>query len=149
MERRLVLTPELVRVIVDHLDRNLPEEACGLIAGLDTQARQVFPVENELHSPVRFQMAPLEQLKVFEQIEAVGLELIAIFHSHPQGPDHPSQTDVGEFYYPGVAVLIASPLPEDAGSSEQPAAVRQGKWQFKAYSIEEREILAVKLSLVP
>ena len=148
MTEPLFFTDEQVRELTAHLDRNLPEEACGLVAGSGQQVQKVLPVENELHSPVRFQMAPLEQLKAFEQIEADGLNLLAIFHSHPNGPDHPSQTDVSEFYYPGVAVLIASPVQRGLFTGAQSSCLAQGSWQIKGYWIEKDEILAVKLGLI-
>jgi len=85
-----------------------PVEACGLIAGRASQAVHVIPVTNVLQSRVRFRMDPLEQLNAFNQIEERGLELLAIYHSHPDGPATPSVTDVTEAAYPGVVHLIWS-----------------------------------------
>ena len=62
-----------------------------MVGGLGQMARQVIQIENELHSPVRFRMAALAQLHGFDQIEGQGWELMAIFHSHPQGPAYPSR----------------------------------------------------------
>ena len=70
-----------------------------------------LPITNELHSPVRFRMDPAEQLQAFLQFESQGLDLLAIYHSHPNGPPHPSPTDIAEFTYPGVLYLILSPGP--------------------------------------
>ena len=36
----------------------LPQEACGLVGGLQRRALQVYPVANALHSPVRYRMEP-------------------------------------------------------------------------------------------
>jgi len=41
-------------------------------------------------------------------MEAEGLELIAIYHSHPDGPARPSATDVANAYYPDTVQLIIS-----------------------------------------
>ena len=46
-----------------------PEEACGLVAGLEGRSLAVYPVENQLHSPVRFRMDPMQQWRAFQQIE--------------------------------------------------------------------------------
>jgi proteasome lid subunit RPN8/RPN11 len=89
---------------------HLPEEACGLVSGKDACSVSVFPVENILHSPVRFRMEPYAQLQAFEEIEEQGLELLAIYHSHPNGPPVPSPTDLTEFAYPGTITLIFSPV---------------------------------------
>lgn len=87
----------------------LPEEACGLLGGLDGEARLLVTIENELHSPVRFRMRPEAQLRAFRQLEAEGLDLLAIFHSHPTGPAVPSARDIAEGFYPEALTLIWSP----------------------------------------
>jgi proteasome lid subunit RPN8/RPN11 len=108
MPAGLAFTIEHLSQITAHLESCLPEEACGLVGGLGEQARLILPVENELHSPVRFFMRPIDQFKAMERIDAGGLELVGIFHSHPNGPGHPSPTDLAEFFYPGTLALIAS-----------------------------------------
>jgi proteasome lid subunit RPN8/RPN11 len=87
----------------------LPEEACGLLGGRDGEAVLLVAVENELHSPVRFRMRPEEQLSGLRQMEAQGLDLLAIFHSHPTGPAVPSARDIAEAFYPEALMLIWSP----------------------------------------
>jgi proteasome lid subunit RPN8/RPN11 len=85
-----------------------PVEACGILAGTEGTVKAVFPLKNELKSPVRFKMAPEEQLSTFNNIEDRGWELLAIYHSHPQGPATPSRTDIVEAYYPDAIYLIWS-----------------------------------------
>ena len=64
-------------MLADILGRNF-EEACGLVAGIDQTSCAVYPVTNELHSPVRFRMDPEQQLKYFNQIEDENWQLLAI-----------------------------------------------------------------------
>ena len=110
---QLFLPESEFQVMLKHVQSCIPEEACGLLGGKfygdSAQVAAVLPVENELHSPVRFRMAPQAQLAGFQWLDARELELVAIFHSHPTGPDHPSLTDLAEFAYPGVVTLIWSP----------------------------------------
>ncbi len=127
-----------------HLSACLPEEGCGLVGGLGAVARQLAVVENSLHSPVRFRMDALGQLTALQQFESRGLDLLAIFHSHPTGPDHPSATDLAEFYYPGVWVLIASPL---ARYPLQPGRLRAGIWQIGGFQILPQGFLEVELGV--
>lgn len=47
-------------------------------------------------------------LAAFLAMEAHSEELIAIYHSHPQGPPHPSPTDIAQAYYPDAVQLIVS-----------------------------------------
>ncbi len=119
----LVVSPELLAEMRGHVERLCPEEACGLLPGKGRQVTAVLPVTNELHSPVRFRMAPIEMLAAFQRIDRLGEELLGIYHSHPKGPGVPSATDVAEFAYPGVLYLIWSPL-EDEG------------WQVRGFAIE-------------
>jgi proteasome lid subunit RPN8/RPN11 len=105
----MILSLEMTEQICTHASTCLPEEACGLIGGTQGRAVVALPITNELHSPVRFQMDPAEQLQAFLRFESLGLDLLAIYHSHPHGPPHPSPTDIEEFTYPGVYYLILSP----------------------------------------
>ena len=141
----LMLSQALLEQMAAHLAACLPEEGCGLLGGQDQTARQWAPVENELHSPVRFRMQALQQLAAMMQFDAAGLELLAIFHSHPRGPEHPSATDVAEFYYPGVLVVIGAPY--GLGIARR-GGLRVGNWQFGGYQIEPEGVLAVKLEIL-
>jgi proteasome lid subunit RPN8/RPN11 len=86
-----------------------PEEACGLVAGQMGYVSQVYIVTNELRSPTSFRMDAQEHIDAFLMMEKNGQELLAIYHSHPAGPESPSETDLAEFAYPGVITLIWFP----------------------------------------
>lgn len=102
----LTMTQSQWEILCKHLGACLPEEGCGLLGGEGETVLAVLPVENALHSPVRFRMNPEEQLRAFTRIEQEGMDLVGIFHSHPKGPRHPSGLDVAEFAYPGVVNVI-------------------------------------------
>lgn len=53
-------------------------------------------------------MEPEELVHAFYDLEARGLEMLASFHSHPNGPEAPSEIDIREFAYPGTFMLIWS-----------------------------------------
>lgn len=89
--------------------RCAPEEACGIIAGQNRRAEQVYAITNALHSPTAFRMEAQEQIDAFLEIEKESKEILAIYHSHPTGPETPSETDIAEFAYPGVYTLIWFP----------------------------------------
>jgi proteasome lid subunit RPN8/RPN11 len=90
----------------EHIEQTLPEEACGLLGGKIGISQVVYAVANELKSPVCFRMNAYEQVQALLKIEDSGLDLLAIYHSHPTGPAHPSQTDLDEFAYPDVPYMI-------------------------------------------
>lgn len=104
----LVMSQEQYAAIMDHLTDEYPLEGCGLLAGRDGRVTAVYPITNILQSKTAYEMDPLQQIKTMLAIEENGDELIAIYHSHPQGPTTPSTTDVASAYYPEVAYLIIS-----------------------------------------
>ena len=107
-----------------------PLEACGLLAGKGNKVEAVLPVHNIARSPVRFRIDPQEQLNAFEWIEANGLDLVGIFHSHPSGPEAASATDVEEAAYE-VVHIIWSP--------------KGDLWQARGFWIEGGRVSEVKL----
>jgi proteasome lid subunit RPN8/RPN11 len=129
----LTISFELWEQMRQHVAEAAPEEACGLVGGQVNRGHQVLPITNLLHSPVRFRMAPEEQLQALIQMEETGLELLAIYHSHPLGPDHPSITDVAEWYYPEAICLIWS-----AGSVS---------WNCRGFTIREGKVQPVAIHL--
>jgi proteasome lid subunit RPN8/RPN11 len=94
--------------IVDQARSEHPNEACGLIAGSDGAATKLFPMTNAERSPVIYRIDPKEQLRVFNEIDEEGLDLVAIYHSHTRSPAYPSNTDVAQAYYPDAVYVIVS-----------------------------------------
>jgi len=102
----LIITEEQWYRMLTDVQERVPEEACGLLAGKSGVVHYVTSVTNILHSSIRYRMAPEEQLVVFNKIDEQNLELIAIYHSHPNGPSELSETDLNEAYYPNTIQLI-------------------------------------------
>jgi proteasome lid subunit RPN8/RPN11 len=95
-----------------HVVATLPYEACGLLAGAASEVREVYPIANQLQSPVRYRMEPSEQVRAFSTIESKDMELVAIYHSHTAAAGtanaamaQPSATDIAEAAYAVVQVL--------------------------------------------
>ncbi len=119
-----------------HFRAHWPEEACGLLAGPPAPAlptaQQWYPIENQLHSPTRYCMEPHALLAALLDMETHGLALVAIAHSHPHGPLHPSPTDVAEAYYPEAVYLIAAPTTATT-------------WETRAFNLAEGQVQVVPL----
>lgn len=94
--------------IIEHVDKCLPEEGCGLLCGNNHEASMVLPLENVTHSTNDFLCEPNGLIKALELIENTNNELIAIFHSHPNGLEVPSNRDIKEHAYQSAAMLICS-----------------------------------------
>ena len=94
--------------ILDHAREGYPDEVCGLIAGRQETGLVLYRGQNVASAPwVSFELDAGTLLRQIE-FEEQGLELVAIYHSHPTGPDEPSATDVARALYPAAAALICS-----------------------------------------
>jgi proteasome lid subunit RPN8/RPN11 len=105
MAEKLILKRDHWQAMRRHVRRRAPLEACGLLAGKNDHVEITIGIRNAERSAVRFRMEPRAQWRAFQRIEAAGLELVGIYHSHPNGPDHPSPTDIGESMYPVVQII--------------------------------------------
>ena len=104
----LNLPPELLAQIIAHARAGYPEEICGLVAGREGHAVAVVPGRNISPTPrVAYEMDAVTLMRMVEW-EDTGLDLLAIYHSHPQGPDEPSETDLAQATYPDAAYIIVS-----------------------------------------
>ena len=101
----LTLTRAQMFSMEKHVRAEAPLEACGILGGCNGVVLVVLPVKNAAASWDRFRMEPRAQLKAMEFIESQGLELLAIFHSHPKGPSKPSPTDIQEAAYPVINII--------------------------------------------
>lgn len=85
-----------------------PIEGCGILAGKDGVVEKLYKMTNANKSSDHFMMEPEEQFKVVKDIRAAGLEMLAIYHSHPQMPARPSAEDVRLALTPDVTYVIVS-----------------------------------------
>lgn len=100
--------------MIAHAISELPNEACGIIAGVDKRIKKLYRMRNTEESPVRYVIDARQQLNVMREMEAKGWDLLGIFHSHTHSAAYPSQTDVHLAYYSEALYLIVSlkdPMP--------------------------------------
>lgn len=108
------LNPELAQELVDHALADLPNECCGMIAGRGGTATRVLRATNSQGSPFMYVMDPREQLRMMDEIDGSGDDLLAIYHSHTRSAAYPSRTDVELAFYPDTLYLIVSIADRDA-----------------------------------
>jgi len=117
MPDALRLTRTQLNTIIDHARAHKPEEACGILAGdSDGTVRRVYTMQNAEHSSTFYMMDSREQFQVFDEIEREGLDLVAIFHSHPHSPAVPSGRDKELAFYPDSLYLIISLMNDEPES---------------------------------
>jgi proteasome lid subunit RPN8/RPN11 len=108
------ISPELARELVEHAVADLPNECCGMIAGRGDTATRVLRATNSEGSPFMYVMDPREQLRIMDEIDESGDDLLAIYHSHTRSAAYPSRTDVELAFYPDTLYLIVSIADRDA-----------------------------------
>ena len=95
-----------------HATRELPDEACGLIAGevqgTNKIVRKVYLLTNIDHSNEHFSMDPKEQLAAVKDMRANGLVPLGNWHSHPESPSRPSDEDKRLAYDSKASYMILS-----------------------------------------
>ena len=110
--RPLVVDARLLESVVAHLRDWLPNEGCGLLAGVPdgeiVRAMHFFPGTNIDRSPVRYTMDPREVIEAMKSMRQEAWQLAAIVHSHPRTPPEPSRTDRREWFYPRARLVIVS-----------------------------------------
>ncbi len=80
-----------------HAEKELPNEACGLLGGtLDENGKtvsEVYLLTNIDASNEHFSMDPKEQLAAVKDMRSKGITLLGNWHSHPESPSRPSDED--------------------------------------------------------
>ena len=98
--------------IVAHARSCLPEEACGLIGGTETNGvktiEAVYLLENSDHSSEHFSISPQEQLSAIKDMRQKGIQPLGNWHSHPETSSRPSEEDKRLFFDSKARYLILS-----------------------------------------
>ena len=104
----LRLTERQAEGMIQHALEEYPNEACGLLAGVDGKVKRVYRMTNIEHSPVTYRLDPEEQYRAFVEIDEKGWELLGVYHSHIASPAYPSARDLELAFYPNSLYLIIS-----------------------------------------
>ncbi len=108
MKLKLEIPVEIFEQIVVQAKYGAPLEVCGILAGCGGKVEKLYKMENTDKSNEHFTMEPAEQFAVIKDIRAAGLEMLAIYHSHPETPARPSQEDIRMALTPDVIYVIVS-----------------------------------------
>ena len=130
----LEIPEELLNRMIEHARQEYPLESCGILAGKIGKITNFYPMVNTKKSSSCYLMEPEEQLRVFQEIEKKGLELSAIYHSHPHTAAFPSQRDVDNAFYPDSLILIIS-LKEKNAPQIAAFQIGEGRIEKKAIKV--------------
>jgi proteasome lid subunit RPN8/RPN11 len=94
--------------IVEQALREFPNEACGLIAAEAGVPAKVYPMKNANASSATYRFDAQEQFQVFDELDARGWDIWAIYHSHTHTEAFPSETDIKLAFYPDSRYVLLS-----------------------------------------
>jgi proteasome lid subunit RPN8/RPN11 len=127
----LEIPRDLHDAMVAHCLREAPLECCGVLAGIAPRVSLFFPLRNA--APIetrasRYYAEPQDLIELDKTLRERNLNILAIYHSHPECEAIPSRIDLRENYYgpvPRIIVSLMSPTPDvrvwrlDADSYEE------------------------------
>ncbi len=110
----LKLTNEVHQQIMTHGAATYPFEGCGVLVGVVVDgvnvATAVYPLPNvwpvEAEKPIRFRIAAQDWLAAEMEAMMADLDIIGIFHSHPDNPPIASPRDLAWASWPGYSYII-------------------------------------------
>ncbi|MFM8875780.1 MAG: Mov34/MPN/PAD-1 family protein [Anaerolineae bacterium] len=100
---------ELVEQINKHIEAAYPGEGAGFLLGTDGDVNEVLPLDNAREEEARhnrFLLTPEDYLKAEMKAMELGVDLIGVFHSHPDCPNVPSEYD-REWAQPFFSYIIS------------------------------------------
>ncbi len=110
----MTTTESILDAIRSHGADAYPEEGCGFLLGT------VEKGQNHVHSircvanrqpenrERRYQITPDDYREAQEEAQAQDLDIVGFYHSHPDHPARPSETDLAEATFPGYTYVIVS-----------------------------------------
>ncbi len=104
--------PEARTQMISIGEKGYPHEICGLMLGKADETRIVSEVFecgnlNKLKPEIRYDLDPKDYIKGEALARQKGLDVVGIFHSHPDHPDKASETD-RQAAWPGFSYVIMS-----------------------------------------
>jgi len=81
------------KILAEFSENQKPNESCALLFGKNTTVMDLFLTENIEKSPVNFTISNEQLIEGYRITEEKKMEVIGIFHSHPDSEAYPSNTD--------------------------------------------------------
>ena len=97
LEKSIIITKDQKDLLLNHASKWKPNESCAILYGsIENEksiVKDVFLAENIEESPANFTISNEELLKAYKIAEEKNLDIVGIFHSHPNSDAFPSSTD--------------------------------------------------------
>ena len=98
MQKKILLPKVFRQSLEQHADMQSPLEACAILFGTSNdkiwETTDIFLTENIDKSEVNFTISNEQLMEGYTMAEDKGLDIVGIFHSHPNSQPSPSNTDI-------------------------------------------------------
>jgi proteasome lid subunit RPN8/RPN11 len=110
----LKVTKAVYEAIRVHGEETYPHECCGALLGrssddgwkIEASVKAGNTRTDSAHN--RYQIAPVELVKIEREARSKGLSIAGFYHSHPDHPAQWSQTDFAEAHWLGCSYVITA-----------------------------------------
>ncbi len=117
------IAPDQLQLIMNHARSTYPEECCGFLLGIDSEDRRIhraYAVQNVNKGSRRnrFNINPMDLVRADDEARRSNVDLIGIYHSHPDAPVQPSQVDLENAWpwYTYIIVSLQNGAPRDVAA---------------------------------
>jgi len=91
--QKITLSQSDKKILSEYSENQKPNESCAILFGKDNQVLDLFLTENIEESPINFTISNKQLIQAYSIAEEKKLEVVGIFHSHPDSDAFPSNTD--------------------------------------------------------
>ncbi len=91
--QKIILKQSDKKILSQYSENQKPNEACAILFGKNNQVQDIFLAENIDESPINFTISNEQLLEGYKIAEDKEMDVIGIFHSHPNSDAFPSNTD--------------------------------------------------------
>ena len=96
------------KILSEYSENQKPNESCAILFGKKDKVLDLFLTENIEKSPTNFTISNEQLIESYKIAEEKEMEVIGIFHSHPNSDAYPSNTDKEFMQSNPVAWIIYS-----------------------------------------
>ena len=97
VNKSIILSITNKQELVKYAEAEKPYESCAILTGNENDenwtVKKLFLIENTAKSKVTFTISPDEEFRVDQIAKESNMDIVCIFHSHPESEAHPSETD--------------------------------------------------------
>ena len=97
VNKSIILSENDRQKLAKYAEAEKPYESCAILVGNETDenwtVKEVVLTENTAKSKVTFTISPDKEFEVDQKAKKSNMEIVCIFHSHPESEAQPSETD--------------------------------------------------------